>query len=75
MSRQNGGFTYKDGVSLKEYIEQCLKDTEKANELAWRVYEVKHQAIENKVDTLSRFLYMGLGFIAALEFILKFFVK
>lgn len=34
MTQQNGNFTHKDGVSLRDYFDEKFKDLEKATDLA-----------------------------------------
>jgi CYTH domain-containing protein len=51
-----------------------LKD-QAANFLTKDDYEVKHELLANKIDSLEKIIYMGLGAVGIIEFIFKFFVK
>ena len=99
MSKQNNGFSYKDGISLKEYFDTRLCDVLKASDLASKnldnrlehlnefrqamqdqsktyltreAYESKHQLLENKIDTLQKFMYMMMGGLVIIEIALRF---
>ena len=37
-------------------------------------YEAKHQLLLSKVEASQKIIYMGLGALATIQFILKFFV-
>jgi hypothetical protein len=38
-------------------------------------YENCHQYLENKIDSLTKLVYIGLGLVIAFEFIFKFFMQ
>ena len=39
------------------------------------VYSVQHANLENKVDTLSRLVFIGIGVIMAVQFLLHYLVR
>ena len=57
---------------IKEIIELKFKNSEKALELQAKVYEVILQGLTSKIETLQKIVYIGMGIILALQFILKY---
>lgn len=50
-------------VPVKEYFD--FKTT----------YEDRHRRLENKIDTLQKYMWMGLGALAVFSLIIKFFLR
>jgi hypothetical protein len=99
MSERNDEFTYRDGITLREYIDvkfsshdSALKISEKEYErrldflngeaerlkhmqstyLPREIYETKHDLTTTKIEALEKLVYVGLGIILALQFIIHF---
>lgn len=51
-----------------------LKD-QSYNFLTKDAYEVRHQLIENKIETLQKFMWITMGIVMAIEFAFKFLIK
>lgn len=102
MGRKDNGFSYQDGISLKEYCDTRFEQNDKevklaADALNIRVehlnefrktlqdqsnsflsrneYDAKHQLLENKIDSLQKIVYIGMGMVMLLEILFKFFIK
>jgi hypothetical protein len=86
MSRNNNQFAWKDGITLKEYFEKEFQDVNNKIELQFELrdvaleksnvlYEARHEILENKIDSVQKIIYIGMGAVMAIDFILKFFVK
>ena len=43
-----------------------------ATYLPREVYESNHQLLENKIDTINKFIYIGMGGLMVLEILLRF---
>lgn len=45
MSQEDNGFTYRDGVSLREYLESRISAIEKASDLAAKLLDVRLESM------------------------------
>jgi hypothetical protein len=86
MSKRTGTFDWAEGVTLKEYF--CTKlgdleerinikfeDADKALELQQKTYEIRHEQLVEKIETLQRFMFMVIGALVVIEVFLKFLIK
>lgn len=103
MSSKNGDFNWKEGVTLKEYLEDKMdlqfESRDKALELQagmmntrldalneWRQqnrderqtfltkseYDSKHQLLENKMEAMQKIIWLALGALIVIDYIIKF---
>ena len=70
-------------VQSQEYARRLLELNHAAERLAAMterfvkadVYSVQHANLESKVDTISRLVFIGIGVIMAVQFLLHYLVK
>lgn len=39
------------------------------------IYDANHRGLESKIDNIQRLVYVGLGIVLGIQFLLKFFIK
>jgi hypothetical protein len=66
-------YIQKDVAEIKLDIKQMT--TQQLNFLPKSEYDVRHEELIQKMEFLTKIVYMGMGGVTALTFVLKFFIK